>query len=99
MSTSTAPISTSPLVARPARSRTFSANLAVVGPSVLAIVVLAVFVSLPLYSMVLTAFKTDKEIYDDFTYYPHQPTLIQFERVIVKERIFVNIRNSLIVAT
>jgi multiple sugar transport system permease protein len=100
MSTSTAPISSPILAARPAGGRGLTtARLAVVGPSVLAIVFLAIFVSLPLYSMVLTAFKTDKEIYDDFTYFPHQPTLVQFERVIVKERIFVNIRNSLLVAT
>jgi multiple sugar transport system permease protein len=74
-------------------------RLAVSGPSLIAVIVLAIFVSLPLYSMFLTAFKTDKEIYDDFTYFPHQPTLVQFQRVIVGERIFVNIRNSLIVAS
>jgi multiple sugar transport system permease protein len=100
MSTSTAPVSSPILAARPAGGRSVTTGrLAVAGPSVLAIVFLAIFVSLPLYSMVLTAFKTDKEIYDDFTYFPHQPTLVQFERVIVKERIFVNIRNSLLVAT
>src|SRR5215471_14179250 len=68
-------------------------------PSGIVILLLAVFVSLPLYSMVLTAFKTDKEIYDDFTYIPHQPTLVQFQRVIVNDKFFVNIRNSLIVAS
>src|SRR3954452_3124353 len=99
MSSSSVPMASGPLAASPARSRGFTANFAVIGPSLLAIIVLTIFVSLPLYSMVLTAFKTDKEIYDDFTYFPHQPTLIQFERVIVKESIFVNIRNSLIVAT
>jgi multiple sugar transport system permease protein len=100
MSTSTAPISSSHLATRPVRGRAFSpARLAAFGPSAIAVIVLAIFVSLPLYSMVLTAFKTDKEIYDDFTYIPRQPTLSQFERVIVKERIFINIRNSLIVAT
>ncbi len=68
-------------------------------PSGIVVVVLAIFVSLPLYSMVVTAFKTDKEIYDDFTYMPRQPTLIQFQRVIVNDRFFINIRNSLIVAS
>src|SRR4051812_19733527 len=68
-------------------------------PSGIVIVLLALFVSLPLYSMIVTAFKTDKEIYDDFTYIPRQPTLIQFERVLGKERFFINIRNSLIVAS
>jgi multiple sugar transport system permease protein len=99
VTTDTAPLTSSPLAGTPPRSRGLSASLAVVGPSLLVVVVLTIFVSLPLYSMVLTAFKTDKEIYDDFTYFPHQPTLIQFERVIVKERFFVNIRNSLIVAS
>src|SRR3954468_23396536 len=99
MSSSSVPMASGPLTARPVRSRSFASNLAVIGPSTIAVIVLTIFVSLPLYSMVLTAFKTDKEIYDDFTYFPHQPTLIQFERVIVKERIFVNIRNSLIVAS
>ncbi len=67
-------------------------------PSTVVIVLLALFVSLPLYNMLNTAFKTDREIYDDFSYYPRQPSLVQFERVIVNERLFVNIRNSLIVA-
>ncbi len=68
-------------------------------PAALVVAALTLFVSLPLYSMVATAFKTDKEIYDDFSYIPRQPTLIQFERVIVGERFFVNIQNSVIVAT
>src|SRR3954452_19530032 len=89
-----------PIVSRHAGARGFSpAHLAARAPMVLVVVGLTLFVSLPIYSMVLTAFKTDKEIYDDFTYIPHHPTLEQFQRVIVKERIFVNIRNSLIVAT
>ncbi|MFN8636592.1 MAG: carbohydrate ABC transporter permease [Chloroflexota bacterium] len=68
-------------------------------PSVAVLALLVIFVSFPLYSMALTAFKTDKEIYDDFTYFPKQPTLVQFQRVIVGERFGINIRNSLIVAT
>src|SRR5215212_10246719 len=68
-------------------------------PSALIVLVLAIFVSVPLYSMVVTAIKTDKEIYDDFTYIPRQPTLAQFERVIGRERFLTNIRNSVIVAT
>ena len=63
-------------------------------PSGIVVVVLAIFVSLPLYSMIVTAFKTDKEIYDDFTYIPRQPTLIQFQRVIVNDRFVINIRNT-----
>jgi multiple sugar transport system permease protein len=68
-------------------------------PSTLVVLLLALFVSLPIYSMVVTAFKTDKEIYDDFTYIPRQPSLTQFQRVIVNDRFFINIRNSLIVAS
>jgi multiple sugar transport system permease protein len=70
-----------------------------VAPSALVVVVLTLFVSLPLYSMVVTAIKTDREIYDEFTYLPKQPTLIQFERVIGPERFLLNLRNSLVVAT
>jgi multiple sugar transport system permease protein len=67
-------------------------------PSALVILVLGVFVALPLYNVMLTAFKTDHEIYDDFSYFPRQPSLIQFQRVIVNEKLFVNIRNSFVVA-
>jgi multiple sugar transport system permease protein len=70
-----------------------------VAPTALVVLVLTLFVSVPLYSMVVTAVKTDREIYDDFTYLPRQPTFVQFERVIGRERFLVNIRNSLIVAT
>src|SRR5215203_5143756 len=85
--------------AAPARRTTpLTRRLASV-PTVLVVAVLALFVSTPLYSMIVTAIKTDREIYDDFTYIPRQPTTVQFERVIVRERFFVNIRNSLIVAT
>src|SRR3954471_22659375 len=68
-------------------------------PSALIVIALALFVSLPLYSMIVTSIKTDKEIYDDFTYIPRQPTLVQFQRVIERERFLTNIRNSVIVAT
>jgi multiple sugar transport system permease protein len=74
-------------------------RVATIVPSTLVVVALTLFVSVPLYSMVVTAVKTDREIYDDFTYLPKRPTLEQFERVIGKERFFVNIRNSLVVAT
>ncbi len=67
-------------------------------PSVIVVLVLGLFVALPLYNMVITAFKADREIYDDFSYFPRQPSLVQFQRVIVNERLFVNIRNSFVVA-
>ena len=74
-------------------------RVATAAPTALIVLVLTLFVSLPLYSMVVTAIKTDREIYDDFTYLPKRPTLVQFERVIVGERFMINLRNSLIVAT
>jgi multiple sugar transport system permease protein len=62
---------------------------------------LAIFVcivAMPLYWMVTTAIKTNKELYEDFTYIPRQPTLENFQRVIVREGLLTNIRNSLSVA-
>lgn len=67
-------------------------------PLIATIVVLGIFVSIPLYTMVATAFKTDQEIYGDFSYIPRDPSLVQFKQVIVEENLLVNIRNSLIVA-
>ena len=68
-------------------------------PSTLVVVALALFVALPLYTMVTTAIKTDREIYDDFTYFPRQPSLVQFERVLGPERFGRNIWNSFLVAS
>ena len=51
-------------------------RVATAAPTALIVLVLTLFVSLPLYSMVVTAIKTDREIYDDFTYLPKRPTLV-----------------------
>ena len=62
---------------------------------------LAIFVGMvavPLYWMLTTAIKTNKELYEDFTYLPRQPTLENFQRVIVREELLTNIRNSFSVA-
>jgi multiple sugar transport system permease protein len=62
---------------------------------------LAVFVlmvAVPLFWMVTTAIKTNKELYEDFTYVPQRPTLENFVRVIVREKLLTNIRNSFSVA-
>jgi multiple sugar transport system permease protein len=62
---------------------------------------LAVFVTMvavPLFWMVTTAIKTNKELYEDFSYVPHRPTLENFVRVIVREKLLTNIRNSFSVA-
>ncbi len=62
--------------------------------------VLAIFVlvvAVPLYWMVTTAIKTNKELYEEFSYVPHNPTLENFTRVIVREDFLTNVRNSLVV--
>ncbi|MCC6180093.1 MAG: carbohydrate ABC transporter permease [Chloroflexi bacterium] len=68
-------------------------------PSVFVVVAMTLFVLLPLYTMVTTAIKTDHEIYDDFTYIPRNPSLVQFQRVLGPEEFGRNIVNSLIVST
>ena len=68
-------------------------------PSTLVILALGLFVAFPLYTMVTTAIKTDREIYDDFTYLPQRPTLVQFQRVLGPERFGRNLWNSLVVAS
>jgi multiple sugar transport system permease protein len=54
-------------------------------------------VAVPLFWMVTTAIKTNKELYEDFTYLPRRPTLENFVRVIEREDLLTNIRNSLVV--
>src|SRR5919106_2942476 len=63
---------------------------------------LAVFVlmvAVPLFWMVTTALKTNKELYEDFTYLPTRPTFQHFVRVIQREDLLTNIRNSFVVAS
>jgi len=55
-------------------------------------------VAVPLFWMVTTAIKTNKELYEDFSYFPQRPTLENFVRVIVREKLLTNIRNSFTVA-
>jgi multiple sugar transport system permease protein len=55
-------------------------------------------VAVPLYWMVTTAIKTNKELYEDFSYFPRQVTLENFDRVVVREGLLINIRNSFSVA-
>ena len=57
-----------------------------------------VMVAVPLFWMVTTAIKTNKELYEDFSYFPQRPTLENFVRVIVREKLLTNIRNSFSVA-
>jgi multiple sugar transport system permease protein len=56
-------------------------------------------VAVPLFWMVTTAIKTNKELYEDFSYFPRQMTLENFSRVIVREGLLTNIRNSFTVAS
>jgi multiple sugar transport system permease protein len=53
-----------------------------------------IMVAVPLFWMVTTAIKTNKELYEDFSYFPQRPTLENFVRVIVREKLLTNIRNS-----
>jgi multiple sugar transport system permease protein len=55
-------------------------------------------VAVPLYWMLTTAIKTNKELYEQFSYVPRNPTLENFVRVIVREDFLTNVRNSLVVA-
>ena len=57
-----------------------------------------IMVAVPLFWMVTTAMKTNKELYEDFSYVPQRPTLEHFVRVIVREKLLTNIRNSFSVA-
>ena len=60
--------------------------------------VFVIMVAVPLFWMVTTAIKTNKELYEDFSYVPQRPTLENFVRVIVREKLLTNIRNSFTVA-
>jgi len=60
--------------------------------------VFVIMVAVPLFWMVTTAIKTNKELYEDFSYVPHRPTLENFVRVIVREKLLTNIQNSFSVA-
>jgi multiple sugar transport system permease protein len=56
-------------------------------------------VAVPLFWMVTTALKSNKDLYEDFTYLPTKPTFQHFVRVIQREDLLTNIRNSLAVAS
>jgi multiple sugar transport system permease protein len=52
----------------------------------------------PLYFMAITAFKTEREIYSELSWFPRAPTLENFQAVIGSFRIPVYVRNSTIVS-
>ena len=65
-----------------------------------ALLALFVFmVAVPLFWMVTTALKTNKDLYEDFTYLPRHPTLQHFIRVIERDGLLTNIWNSFAVAS
>jgi multiple sugar transport system permease protein len=56
-------------------------------------------VAIPLFWMVTTALKTNKDLYEDFSYVPRRPTIQHFVRVIEREDLLRNIWNSFAVAS
>ena len=56
-------------------------------------------VAVPLFWMVTTALKTNKDLYEDFSYLPSRPTIQHFVRVIQREDLLRNIWNSFAVAS
>ncbi|MBI3959257.1 MAG: carbohydrate ABC transporter permease [Chloroflexi bacterium] len=65
-----------------------------------AVVILTLFtiILFPLYFMVTTSFKFDKEIYSELTWIPRDPTLSNFRDVIVNFHIPLYLSNTLLVA-
>jgi multiple sugar transport system permease protein len=61
--------------------------------------VFVVMVAVPLFWMVTTALKTNKALYEDFSYLPTSPTIEHFVRVIQREDLLRNIWNSFAVAS
>lgn len=62
------------------------------------IAVLFTMIVFPLYFMVTTSFKFEREIYSELTWMPREPTLSNFRDVIVNFHIPTYLRNTLIVA-
>jgi len=71
--------------------------LAIKGLTYACLALFVIMVAVPLFWMVTTAIKTNKELYEDFSYFPRRPTLENFVRVIQREDLLTNIRNSLVV--
>src|SRR5439155_5012421 len=83
--------------ARGARIMREPLSIRVLTYSLLGCVVL--MVAVPLFWMVTTALKTNKDLYEDFSYLPSKPTLQHFVRVIQREDLLRNIWNSFAVAS
>jgi multiple sugar transport system permease protein len=63
------------------------------------LVLFVLMVAVPLFWMVTTALKANKDLYEDFSYLPRRPTLEHFVRVIERDDLLTNIRNSFAVAS
>ena len=63
------------------------------------ILLLLIAIVFPLYFMVITSFKFDREIYSELTWFPHQFTFSNYVDVIESFHIMDYMRNSAIVAT
>jgi multiple sugar transport system permease protein len=66
--------------------------------SVIVIAILLILIIFPVYFMLITAFKIEREIYSELTWIPVHPTLENFNAVIYSFRIPIYLRNTLIVA-
>ena len=66
--------------------------------SLIVVASLFLIILFPLYFMATTAFKTEYEIYTEFSWFPRDPTLNNFVLVITQFRIPIYIKNTLIVA-
>lgn len=66
--------------------------------SVIVIAVLLLMIIFPVYFMATTAFKIEREIYSELTWFPREPTMDNINAVIYSFRIPVYLRNTLIVA-
>jgi multiple sugar transport system permease protein len=61
--------------------------------------IFVLMVAVPLFWMVTTALKTNRALYEDFSYLPTSPTIEHFVRVIQREDLLRNIWNSFAVAS
>jgi multiple sugar transport system permease protein len=63
------------------------------------LLLLAVFIIFPIYFMGIISLKTTRDIYRVPSLLPANPTLINYEQLLGAQNFFINIRNSLIVAS
>jgi ABC-type glycerol-3-phosphate transport system permease component len=62
------------------------------------VAILLTMIIFPLYFMAITAFKLDREIYSELTWFPRDPTLNNFYDIVYSFRIPLYVRNTLFVA-